>query len=361
MTGNQQDVEAGVKEVIVKHFPGKPIARLEQKTTGVMHLNYEIEFADGRKVFYRGQSSGGPASRQADIYFGGPISLERELAIIELLRRTDVPVPEVHCFEDGPLGKYVLMSFLEGVNLRQYLEDTGHNLTVFFDSLRKIGRTLASTRRVLFSEFGSIQPEGVRNGRKNWADRLSDILLRHETNPHVRRHFTDGEWSELKAYLDAKLGVIRTRSVEAQPQIVIYDLHARNFNVHAQGGQAGGLSGVFDVEFAQSAHPSLEWEGMSIQIFPLYGMKWFPKARAAFWAGYREGGGEVEEVPAFADTYLINHALSAVGIYDGVQDGIRDGWSEAFKQWSLDIARGQYDPAFIIELTRILHKVPRFD
>lgn len=355
-----KELEIHLAEILKRHFPGISIARIETYA-GLMHLNYGIECLNGRKIFYRGHPEDISAkSRKKGIFFGDSLSLEREAAIMELLRQTEIPVPDVYALEKGPMGKYMLLSCLDGVYLQQYLQEQNHNPEVFFSALRKIGRTLASTRTVTFGAFGSIQPEGVIEGAKsNFADRLADILNRHSSDSRVRPYFLKDEWDEMTEYISAKLEIIRKRLLKSKPQIVICDLHVRNFYVNAIGDNAGGLSGVFDVEFAQAAHPSLEWAFMNAGVFPLYGMSQFQKAKDSFLEGYREGGGDTIEDSCLEDIYLINQALSAVGIYDGILDGIRNAWSGALKQWSLDIVRGKYDPAFMVKLTRSLHKFPR--
>ncbi len=357
-------IEHIVQDAVQKHFPTRSIARIEAvdgTRAGLMHLNYSVLFDDGEKIFFRGHNPDGPAAHATDLYFGDAISLEREATIMQILRKTDIPVPEVFAFDEAQTGKYLLLSFLEGVHFRQYLDEQGHKLEVYFEALQKIGRTLASTRKASFDQFGSIQPEGIRSGRDNHADRLADILGRHAQDIRVRSKFTEDEWAELMSQVDAKLTNVRKKYVHQKPQLVIYDLHSRNFNVYAEGERAGDLSGAFDVELAQSAHPSLEWGCMNVVIFPLYGVKWFEKAKTSFLDGYREGGGDSTVDEDIERLHLINHALSAVSIYHGFHDGIRDTWSGIFKQWALDIVRGSYDPALVIELTRPMHKVPKID
>jgi aminoglycoside phosphotransferase (APT) family kinase protein len=354
--------ETHIRAIVEQHFSGREITRVEKNTAGITHLNYEIGFKDGTRIFYRGHNPKGAAADGRDIYFGDPLSLEREIAVIGHLKMTEVPVVEVYAHEEGPLGEYALVSFMEGIPFAEYLKARGHKIDVFFDALRKIGRTLASTRKVTFDQFGGIQPEGIVGGVPFLADRLANILTRHVHNPKVMSHFTDGEWTELSSQTSAMLGSVReSQRLIAKPQLVIGDLHVRNFMVHPEGDRAGDISGAFDVELAQAAHPSLEWAFMNVGIFPLYGVRWFRKAKDAFLEGYRGGGGDATEHAELERIYLMNHALSATGFYNGLQDGIRDTWSGAFKQWALDIARGKYDPAMVVELTRFLTKVPRID
>ncbi|MBI4065729.1 phosphotransferase [Candidatus Kaiserbacteria bacterium] len=325
-----------------------------------MHRNYIVEFDDGFKVFYRGQNTVALPQQNKDIYFGDPLSLKREVAVMRRLHQTAIKAPEIYFFEEGKSGTYAILSFLEGVRFNDYLRQQGHQLPVFFNSLRDIGRTLASASTILFDKFGSVQADGIGDARINFADRLTDVLGRHATNPSVRSLFTDAEWTGIETYIAETLAEIRAHS-SLRAQLVVYDLHARNFFVHAEGKHAGDLCGVFDVEFAQAAPASLEWHFMSLALFSLYGKKWFTKAKAAFLQGYGEGGGDVTDNQVLQQAYAINYALSVVGFYNGFHDGIRDGWSAAFKQWTLDIVRGSYDPGLQAELTRPLHKVPVID
>jgi len=353
-----------VHKAVERHFTGRAIAQIQPivgNQAGLMHLNYTVEFGDGGKAFYRGHNPTGLGVAGMDIYFGDPISLEREVEVMSLLRKTKVPVPDVYAFEENEYGKYLLLSFVEGIHFRQYLDEQGHKLDIFFDALRKIGCTLASTRAVTFDRCGSIQSTGLGDARDNYGDRLSDILGRHEKNPKVRGQFNTDEWAELMECVNRGLGFVREQYAEHKPQIVLYDLHSRNFNVYAGGERAGDLCSAFDVEFAQSAHGSLEWTPLEAVVFPMYGAKWFPLAKQAFLEGYGEGGGDSTVDPVLQQLHLVNHGLSATGFYSGLRDGIRDNWAGTFKGWVMGIVRGDYDPAFCADLTRPLHKAPKIE
>ncbi|PIT92558.1 MAG: hypothetical protein COU08_01695 [Candidatus Harrisonbacteria bacterium CG10_big_fil_rev_8_21_14_0_10_42_17] len=351
-----------VNEAIRRHFPNKSIADITQDRVGQTHLNCAVTFSDGEKVFYRTYNSEGPSGNQRDIYFGDPVSLGREIAIMKLLKQTKIPVPNVLARGEGAFGEYAIVSFMKGVYFAEYLAMRNHEPQVFLNALEKIGYTLASTRNVRFSRFGSIQDGGiVHGGHEHFEDRLRDILSRHARNPYIQAYFKDEEWEELELHIARKLAHQSREEVFSTPQLVIFDLHARNFFVHPDGPDEGDLRGVFDVELAQAAPPALEWACMNVALFPLYGMKFFRKAKDAFLKGYASGGGNATENPALEEASLLNHALSAVSIYHDKKDGIRDTWSDAFKRWSLEIACGEYNPAFVVNLTRCLTKIPNLD
>ena len=355
----ETEIIAIVRRIVTGEFPDKDISSLEPKSSGLMHHNFLVKFTDGSRVFYRGYRDDGLAADKKDIYFGDHISIEREVAIMRLLReKTNIPVPEILAFKQDEDGKHLLVTNLRGVHFRDYLDSNGHDPDVFLDSLRRIGATLGTAGKASLEGFSSIQPaEAHITADASFADRWKNILGRHE-NPKVRSMFSDDEWLELQESITRMIAGIRKLQLRSQP--VIYDLHARNFNVFTHGANTGALSGAFDVEFAQAAPACLELACFAVQIFPLYGMKYFERAQAEFLSGWRESSGRSMETDCILyDACVLNHALSAVGFYSGLNDGIRDGWSVLFKDWAMGISRGNYDPAFVVELTRSLHKVPK--
>ena len=160
------DHSADAAEAVRKHFPGREITGLRPMNAGLMHRNFAVTFANGTQVFYRGHNADGPGADYRDIYFGDPLSLEREVAVTRLLAKTGIPVPEVYALEERPCGPYALLSYLPGVHFSEYLATRGNKLDVFLGSLVNLGRTLALAGGVAFDSFGAIGPESIINGRR---------------------------------------------------------------------------------------------------------------------------------------------------------------------------------------------------
>lgn len=115
-----QDLQAKLPEVLAmqlaaQHRPGKPKAACYWRN-GAFNICYLVRYEDGFHAIVRFAALGKVMFRAEKV--------RNEVAAINYLRQnTSVPVPEVFGHGHCRAGPYIVMSFIEGVQLSKILQD----------------------------------------------------------------------------------------------------------------------------------------------------------------------------------------------------------------------------------------------
>ncbi|MBN2459953.1 aminoglycoside phosphotransferase family protein [Candidatus Woesearchaeota archaeon] len=321
------------------------------RAKGISHYNFNIS-TDKRCLILRILPSGEHPvpGRGDDNYFGGPLTIEREIATMMLVREAGVPAPKVIGFADkGEQGKVMLVEKMPGELFRDYLDHNAHSFSCFLQGMSSLGKAMGrihgKTYSVPLDNFGKLDLEGnkpvIMSGTEKYGDYLETIIGRHfKGDLEIFQHyFNSADLKEIDDYFKKSTLYANTELAERKlkPSLVVYDIHSRNFFVDPDGL----VSGFYDLEYGQAAHPNLEIGGIALTLFGFYHGEYSrQKAREAFMEGYIENNGPADiNEPRLEVIHTANHLFSAVKSYHGKKDGLRDDWSEKLSRMVLGIVR----------------------
>lgn len=267
-----------------------------------------------------------------DTLFGGLLSIEREVFLLERIRRAGLPTPEVHGIYPSPWGDYCVMDVAPGENLPTYMDTHDHQLAEFLAIFDDLGEQLRKLHEVRYESFGNImygdviEPEAI----SNFADRYLPINDRIIQVCHDKGGLTTEEAEQVHDFFTHRFNHFRDRlDVKTIPAtLVITDLHGDNFFIENHK-----ISSFFDVESSQAAPPEFEIYGLRFFVFNFYGEKEYKLAEARFWQAYTNGRTTFPDAEQnqLLDFFAACRLLEIFQSYWGIKDGIRDTWGERIK------------------------------
>ena len=312
-------------ELLNPPVPGKAF-------TGTTHLNYAANVND-RDVIVRVASD--TAVRKDDFYFGGKTDLEKQAHTIGLLKYV-VPgmVPEVL----GQGDNYLIVGRIAGRRAIDVFRERGSKLEDICSIAAQLGQIFSKIHGIKLSKFGSVQPEGIVDGKETYKERFLDFINRHFEDPKIKNVLNDGDLDAIKDYVDANLDVLE---YDGQPSLVVYDAHLGNFNVDDELK----ITGLFDLEMAQAAHPGLECGTFDWNVFGLLGNENAEQIRNAFMTVYHANKGPYQGSTRLDNLHAINHMLSAASAYQDSDDPVkRAEWPGIFAERAMTIVKtGEMD------------------
>ncbi len=314
--------------------------------------------------FEKPHAIGTPDGIRRDYNFNGPLSLERERNLLELVREAGLPAPEVYGLYSNEHGKFLLVEKLTGNHWSEYVEANGYSLEAYLRSLEYLGQDIALAHRVKFESFGDvIGRSDINPGNiSDFTSRVALIAQLIMQRAAYSQAFEQKELEELTQHFQNQLDTLsqKMRAVRQQPILVLTDLHPMNFFV----GERGKPSGYFDLEFCQSALPALEFCDLRLSLFNYFEGS-AEQAEQTFLKGYEHNGGSYdpsEPVSKQLEYILaIGHVLYAVIAYHNVHDGLRDTWSDKCKQILFEAQKsGEFNYKAYADVFRVKTKQPKF-
>ncbi|RLL94272.1 hypothetical protein CFD26_104219 [Aspergillus turcosus] len=110
-----------------RHCPGTP-ATASRFSNGAFNICYRVTFQDGLRVLVRFTALGRVIARREKV--------EDEVAIMEYVaRHTEIPVPKVLGFGNCVVGPYIVMDFIDGNPLSEYLRDPSQEIATLSPSI----------------------------------------------------------------------------------------------------------------------------------------------------------------------------------------------------------------------------------
>ncbi len=320
-------------------------ADLFELSEGANHQVFEVALNRQPSLILKFSQGEDRALSKKDPLFGGEVSLRRELRIYRALeKKTSLRTPEILA-TDGEY--YVLMEKIAGQLWYEFMASNDNSETCFLNSMASLGKVFAELHHVTFQSFGDFLSEAsVGPQRKNYAKRFVDVLNYRLENALDKGALLKQESNDIHSAVLRCLEQYRGQlDAEVAPAVIVLDdMHPANFFVD----ESGNAEGFFDIEFTQTAHPSLEYYSLCIFLFNYLGGGGFTKAKKAFDDSYREAGGPCGlDAPIFAElTWLsaVSRYVELCCSYHGVVDGLRDDWSPRFKKTVLEwIRTGRVD------------------
>lgn len=301
---------------------------------GNSHYVFDVSLSDGKEVIakFERKSRTAPDGEKRDFHYNGVLSLEREVALCDLVTSMGLPAPKIDGVYEVEEAKFFVESKLPGKCWAEYLKDNGHSLSAFLQSLEYLGADIAQVQQEQFNSFGDVFGKGkVVNSNNNLANRLRYITDLKINREEQTKAFSDHELNEVKDYFDKIIGEI-AQSTPQKPVFIVTDLHPMNFFVDDYGKP----SGYFDLEFCQAGVPTLEFYHNALHLFNYYDTQSFEQGRNAFFKGFHNAGGNYDLNDHFnqqLETMLCSsHLLACATAYHGAKDGLRDNWSSEFKE-----------------------------
>ena len=300
---------------------------------GRQHNIFDITFADGSAFIARFEKT--PKGSRKDSQFNGPLSLERETNLMNLVREQGLPAPVVYGLYETEQGRFLIVEKMPGVHWSEHQANSNYSEGAYLKSLRLLGKDLAVAHSVRFKTFGDvvskdqIEPANIYdfNSRVDLITKLR--LERAQTSKALDQEELDQVTKYLGQESDRLADMLADNP--QKPILVLTDLHPMNFFVDDQGKP----SGFFDLEACQAGHPALEIYNLRTHVLNYFdGVS--DEAEWEFLTGYEENGGRYN--PQDPINKKIEHVLgigylvAAVTAYQNAKDGLRDTWSDQFKQ-----------------------------
>ncbi len=329
----------------------KKAISVEDIGAGMTHQNKIITLEDKIEIILRYIPPGlhpNPARRE-DSYFGGERSVFREAKLLDIARnQAGLPASKVIYANDRrEEGKILIVQKVPGITFRDYIAKNYFSHDHFLKGLAFLGEDIAKAHSLNFDLYGSIQKEGIRNGKKTYSDYLSENIIDRHFEDHLEileKYYSKEELEEINIFFkDAQKDIKSLDESKIKPCFVLYDQHTKNFMV----GDNGRPSGYFDIEYGQAAHPSLEFGSIVPQLFCFFSgdnekqaKDYIKQAREAFTQGYlRMDGEESINNETLEIIHIANHIFSAIKSYAHFKEGPLAGFSQAFAEMALGIAR----------------------
>lgn len=306
---------------------------------GRSHNNFVVTSSDGSLMIARFEKPESAALGQPrrDSHFNGPVSLQREANLMDLLREGGLPAPrvyETHLSEQNP---FLLVEKMPGKYWDKYLEEANFSLAAYLGSLIFLGSDLAKAHRIHFDSFGDVIAKDVVHpgGVHNFAERvrmISELKLHRAAEKKV---LTTQDLDRVVGHFKEEFAALDQLSTGSpqQPVLTLVDVHPRNFFVDQASGRP---SGFFDLEFCQAALPTLDLYTLRPNLINFFTGEAAERAEQAFLEGYERGKGEhnFKSPTSQKLEYIltIGYLLSAVTSYDKASDSVRATWSSKFRQ-----------------------------
>lgn len=297
---------------------------------GRSHYGFEIELADKFFAIAKFERQSG----RRDSSFNGPLSLERQRNLMELLRKNSLPAPKVLGIFETEQGPFILTEKLPGMHWDKYQSISGYTKEAYLKSLNHLGFSIADVQKIRFGSYGDVlsETEVSPQGIVDFADRVDMFMKLKMARARAVGVFDSEESEQVTQYLNSEINSFRYAISEDLngPVLVLTDMHPRNFFVD----EDGKTSGYFDLEHCQAAHSALEFYGLRIFLFNYYnGIS--NQALDTFMKSYQENGGVYDpDKPGNQNLerlLSVGHLISASTSYFGAKDGLRDTWSAKFK------------------------------
>lgn len=279
----------------------------------------------------------GITAENRDTLFDGPLSLERESAVFQIVReKAFLPAPKVYAIESSALGNYILLEKMPGLSHKAFLKRRNYTLDAFLQSLCFLAEDFAKLHRALhFDRYGDfISPGRIEPGNRNFADRFLAVTRMRLQKARRKAMLGEKEAQGIDNFFTRKFEEYRPRlGIEAAPATLVFtDMHGENFFVDENGKP----SGYFDLESAQAAPAALEFYGLYFFLFNFFDEITFHKAEAAFFGAYEKAGGpwppRNREDHDCIDLLAASRLLEISQSYWGYTDGLRDTWGERIFQ-----------------------------
>lgn len=268
-----------------------------------------------------------------DTLFGGRLSLQREIYLLDKVRKAGLPSPKALLLMDTDYGQCIVMERTPGHNLMDYMEYNHHSLRRFLMIMGNLGNHMRNLHRMRFPSFGNImcdakiEPDNILN----FADRYQSI------NHHIMKRclekggLTQGEYHEVSSFFDSKFDSYRQQlDIHNHPAtLVITDLHGDNFFIDNHK-----ISGYFDVESAQAAPMAFELYSLRFFVFNYYGEKEYRLAEKSFWEAYynHQQDAPDPDTNELIDFFSACRLMEIYQSYWGHIDGLRDTWGQRIKE-----------------------------
>jgi len=305
---------------------------------GRNHYVFDLLMKDGTEMIakFNRRSEAAAAEKKRDTLFGGEVSSEREAELYRIVKENGgLPAPKIYYDYQSEHINCLLVEKMKGEQWGEFLQMHNYSRSSFLASLSYLGGSIARLQRLKFDSFGDIiqinkiAPGGI----DNFADRFMAVMKWRIKRAAERQVFNLKEVSMLRDYFSSSFRELKPflHKKNCRPVMVLTDLHPENFFVDDYGRP----SAFFDLESCQAAHPALEMYGVKFFLFNYFGKDEFVAAEAAFYYGYRRGGGSYDPYNSnnirLENLLAIGRLLELAESYYGVKDGLRDSWSERFK------------------------------
>ncbi|MFH0937475.1 MAG: aminoglycoside phosphotransferase family protein [Candidatus Daviesbacteria bacterium] len=331
------------------------------------HYNFSVVTPEKLMIarFERPQTNVSSDGVRRDVHFNGPLSLERERNLMDLVREeAGLPAPKVYGLHQSRLGPFLLVEKLQGIYWSEYLKENDYSLEAYLRSVGFLGADIGCVHQIQFNTFGDAMGKGIVYP-SNITNFVTRLQMTTELNLERVKHTEALQIKELynitKFFQEELKTLDECWDKRAQePVLILTDLHPMNILVDDQGKP----SGYFDLEFAQAGHPSLEFYVLRLSFLHYFeGVS--QQAEDMFLAGYEKNGGRYNPKDPFNQKLehlmIVNHLLASVTAYHNVFDGLRDTWSEQFKNIMFEgIEVGNVDYSAINEVLRSKTKQPKF-
>lgn len=305
---------------------------------GRSHNNFNLVLQSGLSLvarFEKPQSSESADGVRRDFHYNGPLSLERERNLMELVREeAGLPAPKVYGLYSTYQDKFLLVEKLPGIYWSDYISRNNYSLNAYLNSLRFLGGDLAKVHSVHFESYGDAMGKGDVNSStiRDFSQRV-DML----TELKLQRAVYSGslsleEINMVSEYLQQESKTLKetVQDSTSTPVLVLTDMHPMNFFVDSEGKP----SGYFDLEFCQAGHKALEFFSLRTTLLNYFeGVS--DEAEAVLLEGYEQGGGSYNPEDSYnkklEHILAIGYLVAAITTYHNASDGLRDTWSAQFK------------------------------
>lgn len=304
---------------------------------GRSHDNFIVTLVDGSPMvarFEKPQTLNSADGVRRDFHFNGPLSLERERNLMELVRERGLPAPRVYGLYQNEHGSFLLVERLPGVYWSDFLAQSNYSLELYLRSLSYLGMDLALAHRAQFDSWGNVISRGLVNPGTfyNYPDRIRTTFETKLARAKQAESLSDEQLQRIDNHFQTELASLSQLMVGSKhkPVLILTDIHPMNFFVDTEGKP----SGYFDLESCQAALPALEINMLRTTLLN-YFEGFSQQAEAALLSGYKKNGGEYSsEDPVnkkIEHVLGIEYLIAAITLYYNASDGLRDTWSEQFK------------------------------
>ncbi len=312
LTQVQKEKSKNIEDLLRIHSV-KDIEKIEIFSEGLFHNNYKITIKDKDSFVLRMIKNN---KNVTDEYFETKISIQKELEVIELLKNTEVRIPEVHHSGSFNGENYYIASLIEGIRLSQFCQKATPD--EFLELVNNLGIVLNKVHSLSFSKYGDI----INPSYAKWSDRIGNLLDKKINDVVIKQYLDKSIVAKIRKLFENSFSEL---DASGKPTLVIYDLHKDNFLVNNNG-----KLGFYDFDFSTFAPGCLEFVPIELSVMNSLGEQYFKVARDAFYTGYNNGQ-EACSTEKVRQIHFLNHFLAAIKIYHE-REFPRDGWSKNFTE-----------------------------
>jgi len=345
---------------------GYTVEHIKLNPEGNSHYGFDVVIAGIGPAFARFEKSRELAtvdSARRDYHFNGLLSLDREAATSEVVRKAGLPAPKLHGVYDNDHGTFMLVERMPGVLWGEHLKENNHSAQVYLGSITFLGEDLAKLHMMEFDSYGDVMGENhiLPPNIHDFTDRISFVVNLNLERAALSEALTADSLVDIQNYFNTELAALSQlqSKISQTPVLSLFDWHARNHFVN----ESGKPTGYFDLEAVQAALPVLDFTFIQLGILNHY-HNTANEAGVKFLEAYRGAGGVYDpNEPINVKIRAIltaSHLLTTTIGYYGKRDGIRDNWSPQAKVLLFNALSGDdFDYLRIGDITRTKTQHPK--